>query len=255
LTGHARWTSATSRGDHGQHAGHRARGARVDADDARVGVGTAQRRGVRDVRDVEVVHEARAPGDEPRVLAAAHARADVRAAGRRRRELRRGGRPARQRQDGVDHALVAGAAAEVAGQRLADGVLGWRRLLGQRGGQRHEDPGRAEAALHGVVLDELPLERRQVLGVRRQPLHRRDASAIRLRRKHQARAHGLAVHEHGARAAHAVLAAEVRSRELELAAQQISEREARLDRRRSLLSVDVHADRSPLAHARLRASG
>ena len=66
----------------------------------------------------------------------------------------------------------------------------------------------------------------------REALDRLDPRALGLRREHDARAHGRPVEEHGARAADAVLAAEMRARQAVLA-QSVGERPARLRRRAS----------------------
>ena len=63
----------------------------------------------------------------------------------------------------------------------------------------------------------------------REALDRRDLVAISLDGEHQARAHRLAVDEHGACAAHAVLASEVGAVEFGVLAQEVGEETARLD--------------------------
>ena len=67
-----------------------------------------------------------------------------------------------------------------------------------------------------------------IVAVERESLDRRDRRAPRLHREHQARAHGLTVEQHGARAAHAVLAPEVGAREAEVLAEEVGERLAGL---------------------------
>src|SRR6266704_1452352 len=67
-------------------------------------------------------------------------------------------RPAgRRRPHGGDDLGVAGAAAEVAGQRLDDLLLGGPGGAPQQGGGADQQPGGAEAALDGAVVDEGPL--------------------------------------------------------------------------------------------------
>ena len=63
-------------GDHRDDAGQGLGRALVDRADARVGVRAAQHRGVRHVRQCDVVDEAPASGKEARVFLAQHARAD-----------------------------------------------------------------------------------------------------------------------------------------------------------------------------------
>ncbi|MCY1509555.1 hypothetical protein D9M68_439040 [compost metagenome] len=121
-----------------------------------------------------------------------------------------GGRAARvqHRTDRGDDAHIAGAAAQVARQFMADGGLV---CVGQaqhdiaRGGQH---PRRAEAALQRMM----PVEGDAQVGHDRVvlvALHRDDVGALAGGGKGDARAHRLVVHQHGAGAAHAVLAAKV----------------------------------------------
>ena len=67
--------------------------------------------------------------------------------------------------------------------------------------------------------------------------------------EHQAGAHAVAVDQHRAGAAHAVLAADMRAGEPERVAQEIGEQQARLDRSLVGRAVDRHLDRARLAHA------
>src|SRR5512143_3716893 len=69
------------------------------------------------------------------------------------RRLRGGGRP-----HGLEHAAVGAAAAEVAGEAGLDLVERRARDLREERRARHHEPGRAEAALHGVLLDERGLQ-------------------------------------------------------------------------------------------------
>ena len=63
---------------------------------------------------------------------------------------------------------------------------------------------------------------------RGESLDRRDRCAPRLDREHEARPDRLAVDQHGARPAHAVLAPEVRASEAEVLAEEVGQRLARL---------------------------
>ena len=87
-------------------------------------------------------------------------------------------------------------------------------------GQQHA--GRAEAALQAVVAPEGRLQRME-RAVLHQALDGRDLGAVGLHRQHQARARGLAVHQHRAGAADAVLAADVRAGEREVLPQEVDE--------------------------------
>ena len=56
-------------GNHRMHAGERERRARLDAREARLGVGAAEHRRVQHVGETNVVDEARPPGEQTRILA------------------------------------------------------------------------------------------------------------------------------------------------------------------------------------------
>ena len=145
--------------------------------------------------------------------------------------------------DGGEDALVAGAAAEVAGQRDADLVVGRVRVVAQERGRRHDEAGRAEPALQAVVVAERRLDRRQRAVGAAEALDGGDLGAVGLHGEHQARAHGLAVEQHGAGAADAVLAAEVGAGEPAPLAQEVGQREPGLGRVRPAgRPVDPHLD-------------
>src|SRR5687768_17588454 len=61
--------------------------------------------------------------------------------------------------DGIDDVLVARAAAEVAGDRLADFSLGWLRVVVEEVDRRHDHARRAVAALEAVLFPEPFLQR------------------------------------------------------------------------------------------------
>ena len=120
-------------------------------------------------------------------------------------------------------------------------------MLGQEGRDRDDETGRAEAALQAVGLSEGLLYRVERSVVGREALHRGHLAAHRLDREQQARADGVAVEEHGAGPAHAVLARQVGARQLALLAQRIAQRRAVLDHDPALLAVHGQSD-SPLGH-------
>ncbi len=72
------------------------------------------------------------------------------------------------------------------------------------------------------------LERMELVGRRGQAFNGMDLVPARLHREHQARAHRQAVEQNGARAAHAVLAADVGAGEPEVVAQEVGELQPRL---------------------------
>ena len=97
------------------------------------------------------------------------------------------------RADRRDDVLVAGAAAEIAGQALADLVVGRERVFPQQVGRRHQHAGRAEAALQRVMLAERLLQRVELLRCaealdrrrsrRRRPARRTSGRRARCRRR------------------------------------------------------------------------
>ena len=90
-----------------------------------------------------------------------------------------------RRVDGVEDLRVAGAAAEVAGERLAHLVVARVRDAVEQVGGGDDEPRRAEAALHRAGRRERLLHRmeRAVAG---EPLDRDDLAPVRLRAEHEA---------------------------------------------------------------------
>src|SRR3954469_225211 len=124
------------------------------------------------------------------------------------------------------HSLVTGAAAQVARERLSR--LGFRtiRAGSEEGLERHEDARGAEAALQRVLLMERLLKRVQILVG--EALDRADARPAGLDGKRQAGADRLAVELDRARAAGALLAADLGPGQPALA-DEVGERGPRLD--------------------------
>ena len=145
--------------------------------------------------------------------------------------------------DGVDDVLVAGAAAEVAGDALAD--LAARSASGCRCSRLTADmimPGRAVAALQAVLLPEALLQRMQLAVLGASPSMVVTVGAVGLHGEDRARLRAAAVDEHRARAALARVAADVRAGQVELFAQEVHEQRARLDVRLAHLAVDGDRD-------------
>src|SRR5688572_3405887 len=137
---------------------------------------------------------------------------------------------------GVDDRLVAGAAAVIARDMRPYLFAGWLLAHAHQVLRRHQHAGRAEPALQRIFLVERLLQLCQLLAVR-QALDGFHPAAIRLDREHQAAAHNFAVDAQRARAADAVLAADVRAGQPELIAQEIDQVLARLDAARHLGAV------------------
>ena len=149
---------------------------------------------------------------------------------------------------GGDDALVAGAAAEVAGDRDPHLLLGRIGIVAQELGQRGQHARRAEAALQAVIVAERLLQRIELVGARREPstvvISWPSACTASIR---QERA-GQAVEQDRAGAADAVLAAEMRAGEAERVAQEIGERQPHLDLGLVALAVHRQRDLACLAH-------
>src|SRR6266496_2785426 len=141
----------------------------------------------------------------------------------------------------LDDLLVAGAAAEVSADRVAD--LAFRRIgirIEQRlRGDQHSRS--AVAALQAVRLAEAVLQHAHRAVGPRQAFDGGHAVPVRLHCIHKAGPDRLAVEHHRARAADAVLAADVSAGKAQLLPQPVDEREARRDTR--LAALAVHFDR------------
>src|SRR5262249_30411450 len=171
----------------------------------------------------------------------------------RRVPLSRRSPAARRRAHRVHDLLIAGAAAQIAGQRLAHFVLARHAAPGTRQelvcGNQHA--GRADAALRTACFHEQTLQRRQA-SVLREPLDRENPGAVRLRRGHEAGIGGPSVDEHGAGAALPFPASFLGAGELALVAQHVEQ----ALHGRNLHPMRLAVDREPegdLAHAALAA--
>jgi hypothetical protein len=77
-----------------------------------------------------------------------------------------------------------------------------------------------------------------------------DAAAIGLHGEHEAGAHGGAIHQHGASAADAMFAADMRAGERQLLAQEIRQMHARINCRFHHAPVDAELDGAWVKHGR-----
>ena len=121
--------------------------------------------------------------------------------------------PARQ-VDRIDNLLIAGTAAEIATERLAQRRRARVRVFLQQVGDGHDETRRAEAALHRARFEEGLLDRMQALA-RGQALDGAHVALVGLRRQHQAAAGERAVEPDRARSALALLAGVFRAVETE----------------------------------------
>src|SRR5262249_45916365 len=115
-------------------------------------------------------------------------------------------------------------------------------------GCKHQEARGAEAALQAVVLDERLLQGMQLVAVG-EAFHRTDRPPLRLHGEHQARAHGLAVEQHCAGAADAVLAADMGSSLPAVVADRVDQRAARIDTDLVAPAVDGERELALLGHA------
>ena len=122
-------------------------------------------------------------------------------------------------------------------------------VLLQKGDERHQNAGRAVAALQTVRLPKRLLDRMKLIRAGRQTFHGGDAMSIRLDRKDQTRARRLAIEQDRTCAADPVLAAHVCTRQPQLMAQEVAEQEAWLHVTGVIFFVDSNSDRYGLCHS------
>src|SRR2546422_6045977 len=146
----------------------------------------------------------------------------------------------------VEDLRVAGAAAEVAGQRLLDLVARRGRRLVEQRLRGEQDAGRAVTTLGRPELGERLLQWMELAALGH-ALDRRDLSPLDCDWQREAGQHGLAVHQHGARAALPELAAVLRPRQPEILAEDLEQRLVNGSQDVAALAVDRqrHADLHP----------
>ena len=126
--------------------------------------------------------------------------------------------------------LVAGAAAQIAFQLFADGVVGEIVALAMDDVDRgHDHAGRAEAALQAVMLAEGFLHRMQRRAVGGKPLDRLHLVAVGHHRKRGAGLHRLAVEMHDAGAALRGVAADMGAGQPQIFAQELHQQGTGID--------------------------
>ena len=134
------------------------------------------------------------------------------------------GRPLSRRDlNGVDDVLVAGTAAEIRRDGLANLRLVRFRILAKKRGDGHQHARRAEAALQPMRISKGSLERVQRPVRRGKTLDCLNLVTVRLRRQHDAGARRLAVEQNRARTADPMLAADVRTGQPEILTKEITQ--------------------------------
>ena len=132
--------------------------------------------------------------------------------------------------DRLDDVVVAGAAADIAFELLANGVVVELVALAAHDIDRgHDHARRAIAALQAVILAERLLHRMQRTVRRRQPFDREHVGAFELQRQHGAGFDRLAVDVNDAGAALRRVAADMRAGEPQILAQKLHQQRARID--------------------------
>ncbi len=226
--------------EHGVDAGHRDRLRHVDRDDPRVRVRAADGVAPEHPRGLEVARVRELAGD------LRHGVGATRASSRRGRGAASASRVLIDRPPACTASRIFWYPVQrqrLPGERLADLVV--RRIghAAQEIGRGDDETRRAEAALHGAGIRECLLHGME----RRLPAETLDGDdlvPVRLRREDEARAHELAVEEHRARAALALLARVLRAGKLEPVAQRRQEALAGPDLGLARLAVDGQLDLS-----------
>ena len=136
----------------------------------------------------------------------------------------------RRRAHRLDDVLVAGAAAQIGREHVEQILVADVGLALEHADRQHQEARRAEAALQAVVIHEGLLHRMQLVAVG-EALDGADLLAVGLHGEHQAGAHRLAVDDHRAGAADAVLAADMGAGLAAILADGVGQRAPRLDAR------------------------
>src|SRR5438477_3964687 len=144
--------------------------------------------------------------------------------------------------DRGDDVHVAAAATKVAAHPLANLVIVFRVSLAQQCRRRAELPWRAVAALEGVVADEGGLQRVQAVRTR-ESLDGDDLPSAVHDREGEAGVVAPAVDEDRAGAAGSLVATFLRAGEVEMFAQRVEERRARVEAELVDAAVDVERER------------
>src|SRR5207247_8112489 len=140
-----------------------------------------------------------------------------------------------------DDVLIAGAAAEIAFDAVADLGVGGRRVALQQLFRSHDHAGRAEAALQAMLIPESLLHVVQ-MAIGGEALDGEEAAAVGLHGEHGAGFDGLAVHLDGAGAADGSLAADMGAGESDHLPKVVDEKQAGLHFVLVALAVDGEAD-------------
>src|SRR5579875_588071 len=147
----------------------------------------------------------------------------------------------------LDDVFVAGAAADIAAQSLADLGVGRLGDAAEEVDGAHDHPRGTIPALQTMLLPKRFLHRMKRLR-RADPFDRRNARPVGLHGEHRTALHRNAVDEDRACAAARRVATDVRPGQPQVLAEEVDEKQARLDLRGNLLAVDLDLD---LVHTHL----
>src|SRR5258708_35086207 len=117
--------------------------------------------------------------------------------------------------------LIAGATAQIAGNRDPPLLFGRIRIVAKELDERRQNARRAEAALKAMMLMESLLQGVQLIGRRRDALDGENIMAVRLHREHQAGTRRAGIAKDGACPADALLASQTGAGDAELVADEI----------------------------------
>ena len=131
--------------------------------------------------------------------------------------------PRRRPKRRPDDAVIARAAAEIAGNRQPNVVFAGIGIHRQQLDESEHHSRRAEAALQAVLVGHRLLDRMQTIGRRGDALDRGEFVAMRLHGEHETGAHRAPVEQNRAGAADPVLAADMGAGQPQLVAEEIGE--------------------------------
>src|SRR6266436_7372585 len=133
---------------------------------------------------------------------------------------------------------------------LAYPLAAWLGMLSQQVLRSHQHARRAIAALQRVAIAKGGLQVGDFAAIG-QAFDGLDRPAVGLHREHQAGSDDFIVYPHRAGAAHAMLATDMRSRQMQMFPQKVREIEPRQDMRIDALAIDMERDWQRSRHAAL----
>ena len=231
-------------GQHGLDARQRQCGRLVDAADRRMAMRRSDEHAERHVGPLDVGDVIAAAGQKAEVFLAARCSANsdhVRHGYSPTSRRMHGGRTGQHRRHDV---LIAGAAADIALEAVANLGFGGRRIFRRQRHRCHHHARGAEAALQAVILMKRFLHRMQRVRTARprQAFDRRQRAPVEHRREQGAALHRLAVEQHDAGAALAGIAPDMGPCQVEVLAQQIGDQRRWLDVNRPRPAVERETD-------------